>query len=1353
MAHNTSPSLSAPDDAFETSASLVAEALGQQITARFTESSLGVSVESPPQFDPEWLINALDRASERRIGLVMVNIDELDIDAVQAATSETSIRVSDDLATAIKWRNEEPTGFTWEGDHVPDRIVVLFRGDPARMNSLHRLYNIPLGEIRDGITSIMAARPEFRDNPSVQDLWETIGNGRTTSLSIEAVATYSINTLRSSQQASIEALGTELNHLGLFPDANILTGDIEARLQDNDDAVSRVLHLTNRDRRRLMNSIQKEHTQQAQEQQAKVVELLRRYQRTHDDAILSELSFTDVKSTLETTSQSVARSGTTGGAGEGESPESGSESGGGRRYDRRYDDSSVGVELAFENEDDELQAIAERLDEGLSEQLDKDEDRTEITFRDDSKVVIDIDPDIYRFIQRFVDAETFGGIIRDVEDRTEALENIGSLSTTKFRPDSEDSGITKLRAFARRHDEFESVLTALDRYFEARAGLIDALPQLIHSPLLALLGDDDRLAAATEYLDAYQAAQRQLDTHHRTLQDASASGAAQLLSEFLLFDMIIIETDHSREMLLSPLHPLQLWKYVRLASAVSEENTSLSDDEQEFLQKSVDEQPHVLNNLSIGGGRYLDEEIYLIQSDELTRLPVYTEADQAEPGTNAELWDYLIEKFTAAYPPAHSRLKLTVVDPLAPSGLLHAISSAAQEGLLNGGEIEFCYVESTPGNILSGATSSEEEDILTVFGPRSDFSGFTVQTRDARSYESLADTFTEHPQHCVVINDNGAFQIEEFERDPNTSIHPLYVPKEFKYDEFEQELRIRASTEGELFSEFQDLINQLFNTRTTLRKAGVHNLTITESVTQQFLDASIWTVLSTPATNIDPFWESNLIAKERRGARNYGIYSRDFELFTRTLNRLLQEYPIATDEIETTRLARRIADLQNSGLLRLITEETLGQNQSNNTQGLLGSVIALQWLEEQFENPKLIFSIDDPQTRRWLNFGDDNRRADFLVAQLTDDTGIELTVVEVKTLSEPDSAFQIDESTTPPRASGSAVEQVTDTVTTIRQLFETPDNITKQPRREALREQLYYELVGRDVGDYKDIWADGINSVFRGDAELRVHPAIVSVELNNPADSATRQECTTDTAHPVDITRLPRRTVTRMVLNGVDDESHTRDDVATATREETSADPDVATHEPTPEEEITATGSESTSDDTETSATSEADVDDTDTAPPAQSFGDREEYAGLTEDLKRILSEFGISVREVPNSEIDVGPNVIRYKIELSPGEQQSQLNRHAEDIARELALDHEPIIHRLSGTSYVAVDIPRSDRETVTFEEYVDHLPSTAEIDVGDLPYIAGIEPAGTVKIADLQDAPHMLVGGATGSGKTVFL
>ncbi len=1345
-------------DTKEQSRVLISEAFGQFISDELPDEQLGVMVESPPKLTPATLIGAFNDKSDYNIGLALVGIGEANINQLSDRCDGTNVRVTDELSTAIKWRNGTNTDLSWGDKSLPDRIVVLVRGDPPKLGSLHRLSTVPLGLVRGSLCRLMADRPEFVDNKPSQAVWNALGEGIDASLDIRSIAEYSVSCLKSTNQESIDALGEELNFLGFYVDSHLLEdpSEVPGRLEKNAELISRTIHITNRDRKRLINSIKS--TDDDQEDQAQFIDRLRRFQRTNDNSLLKELEFDRVRDAFSTTSHRVPA--TTGGDGGGSSGSDDVSEGGGSRgkgqgqYTRRSDDASVGMELTFSGNREELSALAGRFDKEIRDGIEKNEKTIEFDYDDDSKIQVDIHSDLSHFVNKFVTKDRFGGVIRGGDSRKSTITDFPRLETEYFTVDEDDSSFQKLRTFAEQSKGFQSVVDAFDDYLNAREDLVDAVPSLIHSPMIRLLGDEDLLMAAQTYLENYRRTQDKLDKKYRSLQDASAKGARRLLSDFLLLDTILLETNNGRELILSPLHPLHLWKYVELATEVTENASNLSETDKEFLQETVEEQPHVLTNLTVGGGRLIQEETYLIQSEEEATLPVYTEAGRAEPGDNKYLWDYLIKKFTAAYPPAEQQLKITVVDPIEPHQLLTTIVDAAENEELDGATIEYTYVNGESKNILGGTTSAEEEGIINVFGPERDTDDFTILTRECGDYEGLIDHISQNEKHIVVLNDLSRFYIEEFERDMQTSINPLYVPKEYEYDVFEDEINISASSEGRLFSEYQDLVNQLKNQRQKLHNSGVHELTLDREVVDTLKHRSIWTCISAPAMNSDPFWEEDLISKERRGDRDYAIYSKDIDLFTRTLQRILNEYPIAPDKTDIKSIATRIANTERSGLLRLITQETIGSQQSRNSKGLLGAIIAVHWLEETYEDPKLIFSIDDPRTRYWLNFGDSNRRADFVVLQPDGDDGLELEIVEVKSLDEPDQAFKLTEDDGDKVVSGDAADQLAETTTTIRGLFEGEDNVTTPPRREALREQLYYELIGWDVPGDKSEWVERVNNVFRGEEQMNVTSRIVSVEINNQSASESTEDCITEDMQRILVTRLPKNTIVRLIMNGTDDLSPT-DPVTEEPNDDTTEPTDSVDEADKRKSDGQKNETSEIDTDQETPAAGESSHEEKldDTSTTSDSFGDPKQYTDQVQSLKRVLHEFGINISGIDPDEVEVGPNLIRYKVELASGQKQGSLESRSEDIAREMALEREPYIHRLPGTKYIAIDVPRVETEIVPIQDYLNILPKRNDLTLSELPFIAGVEPNGDGYLASLDEAPHMLVGGTTGSGKTVFL
>lgn len=1314
--------------AYDSTNAVIGNALAAETVEHLTDENIGVIIESPPRFDATEFVDTLCETVRYDVGLAMVSIDEADIDALQSQTSDSSVRVTDKVSVAVNWRNGTDTGFEWDGHIEPEKLVILVRGDHARLNSMkdfEGMVDVPLAEITSEITEHMQAHEQFAESPPAQAIWQTLGSDLYNRFEIPAVAEYATATLKDSTQASLDALGSELYRLRLFNDPGLNDPDeIPEQLADNLDLVLRVSHMSNRDRRRLTNSVTKVDASN-REQRETAVAKLRRFERTGEPAILEDLTYNEVAEIFATSGQSGQRSSST---------------------STRRDVSSASVEAVFDDEESDMKRVSQSFDEQYREAIEDEETRVDIEFTDDEQLAFDINDDLYYFIDHFVTAESYGGIIYEPADRQSAIKNFQALRTECFTPRGSESSFERLRRVADQSGQFADLVDALDRYDTARAGLVNALPGLLSAPLVRLLGDEALLSSAEKYIEAYRDVQDKLDKKYREIQTASSEGSSKLLSDFLLFDTIILEYENDRELLLSPLHPLHLWKYVELAREMQQEKDSLTEEERSFLINSVEEQPHVLRSIHVGGNYRLPDETYLVQSAELDRLPVYTKIENAAEGTNAKFYDYVVEKFTSAYPPSQRHLKITVIDPLNPVDLLSDIADLAESGEIQGATVEFAFIEDEEKAVLNGtASTTVSEDIINLFGPDNEAGTFEIVTSTYPNYAAYAETVSDDPQHFILINDQSEFSIQTFERDAETTIHPLYVPKEFDYDILEDKINISPSNEGMLFSEYQDLINQLYNQRQAVHNAEVNELNIDKDTIDKLLDAAIWVSISSPPMNGNPFWKDNLISKERRGDRDFATYSEDIDYFRRVLRRIINEYRLAPDETDLEAIADRIANLEQSGLLRLITRETLGSGTSRNTKGLLGSIIAVQWLQQTLAEPKLIFSIDNPRTREWLNLGDTASRADILTVQFDDDGGLILDIIEIKTLEETSNAYTITDEDGSKVVQGSAVDQVFETTETIRGLFTGEKNLTTSPRKEALREQLYYELTAATGIDGKQEWADRINDVFNGEARIEINPRIISVEVTSEATADERIDGVTPNAQSIRVDKLPRESIKRLIISGIEDRSESNTD---ATTETTDPDDDV-TEDNSSDEGDQSTVESSTESESEASSSDDS----SDAAATTDRFGDPAEYSDLVETLKRVLSDFKIDIRNIDPDDIEVGPNVVRFKIKLAPGEKQQSLEQRTEDIAREMAFEKEPIVQRLAGTEYIALDVPRENNVVVPLRDYRDQYTPAEEIETATLPFLAGVTPDGTVYRSDLSEAPHMLVGGATGSGKTVFL
>jgi hypothetical protein len=137
-------------------------------------------------------------------------------------------------------------------------------------------------------------------------------------------------------------------------------------------------------------------------------------------------------------------------------------------------------------------------------------------------------------------------------------------------------------------------------------------------------------------------------------------------------------------------------------------------------------------------------------------------------------------------------------------------------------------------------------------------------------------------------------------------------------------------------------------------------------------------------------------------------------------------------------------------------------------------------------------------------------------------------------------------------------------------------------------------------------------------------------------------------------------------------------------------------------------------------------------------------------ELERALRQRGIQIFLLDPAQADVGPSIVRFKLRLRPTESLKKIQSISEDLARDLALPSTPLIDNVLRTNFVGVDIPREQATTIELRPLLDGLgtPGPAE-----LPIIVGVTPDGTLISEDLSEFPHLLVAGATNSGKSVFL
>lgn len=128
------------------------------------------------------------------------------------------------------------------------------------------------------------------------------------------------------------------------------------------------------------------------------------------------------------------------------------------------------------------------------------------------------------------------------------------------------------------------------------------------------------------------------------------------------------------------------------------------------------------------------------------------------------------------------------------------------------------------------------------------------------------------------------------------------------------------------------------------------------------------------------------------------------------------------------------------------------------------------------------------------------------------------------------------------------------------------------------------------------------------------------------------------------------------------------------------------------------------------------------------------------------LAEFGIEAKAVQATQ---GPVITRYEIEPARGVKGSQIVSLAKDLARALSVQSVRVVETIPGKNTMGIELPNEHRQDVLLHEIIaSDLFADAE---SKLSIALGKNIEGAAMVGDLAKMPHLLVGGMTGSGKSV--
>lgn len=149
---------------------------------------------------------------------------------------------------------------------------------------------------------------------------------------------------------------------------------------------------------------------------------------------------------------------------------------------------------------------------------------------------------------------------------------------------------------------------------------------------------------------------------------------------------------------------------------------------------------------------------------------------------------------------------------------------------------------------------------------------------------------------------------------------------------------------------------------------------------------------------------------------------------------------------------------------------------------------------------------------------------------------------------------------------------------------------------------------------------------------------------------------------------------------------------------------------------------------------------------PYELLAKRARLAAIT--LEKTFQEFGLNVKVV---EIDTGPVITQFELELEAGLRLSKVTSLADDLAIALRVPSVRVVAPIPGKNTVGVEVPNDKRVMVRLRDLIESCAK--DIEDKRIPLFLGKDVSGRPLAVDMAKMPHLLIAGRTGTGKSVCL
>ncbi|WP_437537392.1 helicase HerA-like domain-containing protein [Sorangium sp. So ce726] len=1030
----------------------------------------GIVMEDVTPIDLSTLIHGLTQPkvtrAKRRLRVALV--DEHAV--VKSATGRFSSLVgmlSSHEEEAVQWRNKKQRTIA---------LITTRALEKARTFAEFRRINE-----RDLARRLCAEQRDGAEVTWLRTLWDALERGRALRISLVdtvqfALALESLSPAERSAQAP-----RHLHVLGLFPDSMLADERSEQRilrrLAQNRELVSDIKRATSEDWSRVR-AYCKSLSGSAKTSAGKLVPRVRKITQGEP------LEGLDFEGVLSLWRGKIASKG----------------AGGTKSGDTRVAAERVVGRKLLANDTSHIRDIAEELTQIVQVALD-DDSRAGVqdvrTASADGQIsFVEVRRDLLELVRSRSTTAEWGGMIEVASDKPGAMTEVTAFKS--WAPFMVARIQEILLTFAQEGIAPRNLVELFARLTALHTSLVPHAPQLALSPVIVLAGEPGALEAAEEYLSTYEQLLRQVQLAYHEMHAAADFEAEQVIGLLLCLELYVFRNGDGVEAVMSPLHPLYLWRSVALVREVRGLGTMLSKHELSTIEEACAEDLQILQVLVLpSSATGSDQSQMLGQAGSLGRLPVFRESPRGmleADGVRAVA--EFAQRLAKLRPFVRPGLQILMVNLPKPGRFIQELidrldlENTSSEETFWGIHIRVRYtqddtrgwandVNDLDDTLRERLTTAEERGLLTL-----------SVVGEVMKWEKVLEELREYPSHLTVVVDPFEVRSMPVARAQIHALSPWMPTCEYRFNRIRKEVQVIPVAEEHVFGSY--LAAAALVHTALQRKTPAHLPQVRE--VKDALDAvaehSTWTIVADPhRVPLARLGAAEVIDRRVERGRQLTCFAHDLAPFQRRLDDQLRRTHFLAEPETLQRLVRDLVAMEPNGILGLAAT-----NQDKQVKGSLGKLIAVRWYRTQ-QPSGLAVSLDTPTAARWLVAGNYSREKADLLGLREEDGLLVIDVIEVKAHDEA-TPYTVKDGT----IEGRAVGQVLATLQALAEVF-TPGSRSPlaRPRREVLREHLYTALVRDQEAEYVERWHVLLQDVFEGKVPVRLAGRIVHVQLASVA--------------------------------------------------------------------------------------------------------------------------------------------------------------------------------------------------------------------------------------------------------------